>query len=77
MLFRSCGRSVVAFAHSMVATFDVRIPVTYLMSRAPGSSLYKMGLAAPAATLVSLVICLFYLRWFSRRHDFFAKTDKT
>ena len=75
--FSGCGRSVVAFAHSMVATFDVRIPVTYLMSRAPGSSLYKMGLAAPAATLVSLVICLFYLRWFSRRHDFFAKTDKT
>lgn len=75
--FSGCGRSVVAFAHSMVATFGVRIPVTYLMSRAPGSSLYKMGLAAPAATLVSLVICLFYLRWFSRRHDFFAKTDKT
>ena len=65
--FSGCGKSVVAFAHSMAATFGVRIPVTYVMSRHTGASLYDMGLAAPAATLLSLVICLVCLRWLSSR----------
>ncbi len=56
--FSSCNLSLIAFAHSMVATFAIRIPLTYLLSKTAGSDLYHMGLAAPAATLVSLFICL-------------------
>lgn len=59
--FSSYGKSVIAFAHSMVATFGVRIPLTYLFSQYGGDSLFLIGLASPLATLVSLVICLFFL----------------
>ncbi len=57
------GRSIICFAHSMAATFGVRIPVTWLMSRITAGSLTPMGIAAPAASLVSIVICLFYFGW--------------
>ncbi len=73
--FSGCGKAVIAFAHSMVATFGVRIPVTYLMSRHAGSSLYDMGLAAPAATLLSLAICLIYLRWIGGRTQLRAQGE--
>lgn len=59
--FSGCGNSLISFAHSMVATFGVRIPATYFLSRYGEGTLYPMGFAAPAATMVSLVICLLYL----------------
>ena len=59
------GRSlaVVPFVHSMVATFLVRIPVTYVMSFYARGNLFPMGLAAPAASFVSIVICFGYMGW--------------
>lgn len=60
--FSSYGKSIISFAHSMVATFAVRIPVTYVLSRYTADSLYPMGLAAPAASLVSIIICAFFLQ---------------
>ena len=59
--FSSYGRSIISFAHSMAATFAVRIPVTFLFSRVVTDSLLPMGWAAPMASLVSIVICLAYL----------------
>lgn len=64
--FSGCGNAMISFAHSMVATFGVRIPATYLLSRYAEGTLYTMGFAAPAATTVSLVICLFFLL---RKHE--------
>lgn len=60
--FNGYGKSFISFAHSMVATFCVRIPATYFFSRYATDSLYVMGLAAPAASLVSIIICSFFLR---------------
>lgn len=61
------GKSFIAMAHSLLATFGVRIPVSYWLSRLPYPSLLKMGLAAPAATLVSLAICTLYFSLEGRR----------
>lgn len=69
--FSGCGNSMISFVHSMIATFGVRIPVTYLMSKRAANSLYPMGLAAPAASLVSILICFGYFFWKS------AKNQKT
>ncbi|MDO4321960.1 MAG: MATE family efflux transporter [Lachnospiraceae bacterium] len=60
--FNSYGKSLISFIHSMIATFGVRIPATYFLSRYATDSLYVMGLAAPAASLVSIIICCFFLR---------------
>ena len=57
------GKAMICFAHSMAATFLVRIPATWLLSKiSSGTALMPMGFAAPAASLLSIVICAFYLR---------------
>lgn len=52
--------------HSIIATFIIRIPVSYLLSKMANITLYEMGFAAPGATLVSLIMCVVYFysgRW--------------
>lgn len=58
--FSGYSKSFIAFAHSMVATFGVRIPMSFFMSKIPNVSLYLMGMAAPAASLVSIIVCFVY-----------------
>ena len=53
--------------HNVIATFAVRIPVTLLMSRLEGASLLHMGLAAPAASLLSILICAGYFLWLRKK----------
>lgn len=75
--FSGCGKSIVSFLHSMAATFGVRIPVTYMLSRSAAGSLYRMGFAAPAATALSLLICGIYLTWSIRRQPGSPKEPET
>ena len=65
--FSGCGRAVISLVHSLIATFAVRIPLSFVLSRLPGGSLYPIGFAAPIATAVSLVICLGDFFWESRK----------
>lgn len=58
--FSGCGNSVISMVHSLIATFAVRIPLSYGLSRMAGVTLFEMGFAAPAASLVSIVICFGY-----------------
>ena len=58
--FNGNGQSFICFAHSSAATFLIRIPVTWAMSRVSADSLLPMGLAAPAASLFSIVVCAAY-----------------
>ncbi len=65
--FSGQGNAMISMIHNVVATFAVRIPVTLLMSRLPGASMLHMGFAAPAASLLSIFICLGYFLWQKRR----------
>ena len=67
--FSGCGNAMISMVHNVIATFAVRIPVTLLMSRVEGASLLHMGFAAPAASLLSIFICLWYFRRMERRAD--------
>lgn len=67
--FSGCGKSVVSLVHSLIATFGFRIPMTYLISKMAGVTLYKLGLAAPISSLVSIVICFGYLFWQKRNNN--------
>lgn len=59
--FSGCGKSIVSMIHSLIATFLIRIPLSYGMSKIAGITLYQMGFAAPTATLSSLIICTGYI----------------
>jgi len=65
--FSGCGNAVISMIHNVIATFAVRIPVTLLMSRVEGATLLHMGLAAPAASLLSVIICGWYFLWLRKK----------
>lgn len=59
--FTGIGNSMFTMVHNLISTFLVRIPVSWYLSRQPGTTLFHMGIAAPLATIVSVVICGVYL----------------
>ena len=66
--FSGCGNAMISMIHNVIATFAVRIPVTLVMSRLPDASLLHMGLAAPAASLLSIFICAGYFLWLRNKN---------
>ena len=66
--FSGQGNSIFPMIHSMITTFLFRIPLSYLFSRIDPSSLFIMGFAPPLSTVVSLLICIWYLRYSQRRY---------
>lgn len=61
--FSGQGNSLFPMIHSLIATFLFRIPLSYWFSQIDSSSLFIMGFAPPLSTMVSLLICIWYLRY--------------
>ena len=60
--FSGQGNSWFPMVHSMIATFLFRIPLSYIFGQLPPHDLVLMGYAPPLSTMVSLLICFWYLR---------------
>lgn len=60
--YSAFGMSMLSFIHNVTSILLVRIPGAWLASRLYPESLYAMGLAAPAGSLLSSFICIcFYI----------------
>ncbi len=59
--FSGCGYSLFSLLHSLIATFGVRVPVSYFLSKVSGVTLLEMGYIPPLASCLSIVLCLLYL----------------
>ena len=68
--FNGCGYTKFVMAQSIIGAFGVRVPVSFLMSRLQPVSLFRVGLATPASSLVQTVLCIVYL------HTVCAKKEK-
>ena len=68
--FSGQGNSLFPMIHSMIATFLFRIPLSYLFGQLDPTDLQLMGYAPPLSTMVSLLICLWYLRRCRRKRAF-------
>lgn len=66
--FNGCGKSVISMVHSIAATFLLRIPMSYLLSKIEGVTLFEIGFAAPTATMLSLIICIIFFIRLSRKN---------
>lgn len=55
--FCACGKSGISFMHNIIAILFVRVPGSYLMSSMFPETLYPMGLATAAGSLLSAIIC--------------------
>ena len=67
--FCACGMSGISFLHNVLSIILVRGPGAYLASRYFTDTLYPMGLAAPAGSLLSLLICVAAFIWIKRRRS--------
>lgn len=56
--FCACGKSGISFIHNSISIILARIPGAYLTSLYFPNNLYPMGLAAPAGSILSDVICV-------------------
>ena len=56
--FCACGKSGLSFLHNILAIALVRIPGVYLTSRIFKTTLFPMGLATAAGSLLSVLICV-------------------
>lgn len=67
--FSGCGHTRFSMVNNLISTFAVRVAGTLIISLIPGTNLFHVGLAAPAASTVQIIIQLFYLKFGSWRHS--------
>ena len=68
--YSAFGMSMLSFIHNVASILLVRIPGAWLASRFYPESLYAMGLAAPAGSLLSSLICICFYIVLRRRGRF-------
>ena len=60
--FNGHGKSLFVMIQSLAQSFLIRLPMSYVMSIQPDASLTGIGLAAPTATMVGILLCYWYYR---------------
>ncbi|MBO5454814.1 MAG: MATE family efflux transporter [Clostridia bacterium] len=61
--FNGRGNTVFVMLQGVIGAIAIRVPVTFLMSALPETSLFLIGLATPCASLVQIILCLIYLKF--------------
>ena len=65
--FNGWSCTVFVMIQGIVGAFGVRLPVSWFMSRQPWATLFHIGLATPASTLVQIVLCGIYFMHLRKR----------
>ena len=66
-LYNGIGQTKFVMLQGIAGAFGVRVPVSYLMSLRPDTSLFKIGLATPLSSVVQLLLCLGFMVILNRR----------
>lgn len=67
--FNGCGNTAFVMVQGIVGAFGVRIPVSWLMSRQAEVSLFRIGLATPASSMVQILLCSIWFVFLLRRQN--------
>lgn len=65
--FNGCSCTTFVMVQGIIGAFAVRIPVSWLMSRQAEVSLFHIGLATPASSVVQIILCGVYFAILMRR----------
>ena len=65
--FNGCGCTTFVMLQGLLGAFGVRIPVSWLVSRLPDVTLFKIGLATPASTLAQILLCTVFFLWLRKK----------
>ena len=58
--FNGCGKTMFVMVQSIIASFLIRIPFSYFMSKMPGVTLLQIGFASPVATVFAVISSVVY-----------------
>lgn len=64
--FCAYGLSGISFLHNALSIVLVRVPGSFLASRYFADTLYPMGMAAPAGSLLSVIVCVIAFIWMKK-----------
>jgi len=60
--FNGCGHTTFSMTNNLIATLLIRVPLAFLITGIFGKTLFNLGMAAPVASLCSVVIAIIYLK---------------
>ena len=58
--FNGTGATIFVMLQGIIGAFGVRLPVSWFVSRQSWATLFRIGLATPASTLVQITLCGLY-----------------
>ena len=64
--YNGCGKTLFVMLQGITGAFCVRIPVTFLMSNLPDTTLFHIGLATPASSMVQIAMCIIFMLYIVR-----------
>ena len=65
--FNGTGATIFVMLQGIIGAFGVRLPVSWLVSRQAWATLFYIGLATPASTLVQITLCGIYFIYTIRK----------
>lgn len=65
--FNGCGKTTFVMLQGTIGAFGIRMPITWLMSKQIPVSLFHIGLATPASTIIQITLCGIYFRVLLRK----------
>lgn len=65
--FCAYGLSVLSFLHNSISIICVRIPLSYFAAKYFTETLFPMGLASPAGSAISVIICISVFIWLEKK----------
>ncbi len=67
--YNGIGKTKFVMIQGLIGAFGVRIPVSYIMSRQAGATLFQIGLATPMSSAVQLLLCLGFMLYIRHKSD--------
>lgn len=64
--FNGVGKTNFVMIQGIVGAFGVRIPLAYFISQLPNTTLFLVGLATPASTVLQIIMCVVYYRYLEK-----------
>ena len=65
--YNGCGNTFFVMLQGIIGAFGVRVPLVILMSQMADASLFKIGLATPASTVVQIIMCVGFMVYLNRK----------
>ena len=65
--YNGIGQTKFVMVQGILGAFCVRVPVSYLMSIQPKTTLFHIGLATPMSSILQLILCVGFMSWLRRR----------